>query len=147
MKRYELYIPPLLDGRNKVTGEYLPGHVPYNKGMTWDEYLSKDAQERCKKGWDNFQKYRPKHRPDNCGRCRKPVIAVMDNGCWLYFSYLGAAAEWIGGSRENIGRCCRYNRQTALRWGKHPPNTDHRYLGVRWYFEEDNIWISKIKQQ
>lgn len=24
-------------------------------------------------------------------------------------------------------------------------NTDHRYLGVRFYFEDDDIWTTKIK--
>ena len=25
-------------------------------------------------------------------------------------------------------------------------NTDHKYMGIRFYFESDNVWSTKIKQ-
>jgi hypothetical protein len=70
----------------------------------------------------------------------------MDDGSWLVFSYIGAAAAWLGGVRENIGRCCRLNR-SSVELSKPPGkvNTDHRYKGIRWYFENDNKWTTKIK--
>ena len=147
----ELTLAPIWTGVNKQTGRFLKGHVPANKGKKWSDYLGKRAMKRAMKGWKNVISHRPKTRPDTAGRCRKQVVAVMDDGSWLVFPYVGAAAKWLGnGNRENIGRCCRCNQSKAeLRkpWG-HPSgkvNTDHRYQGIRWYFEIDNVWTTKIK--
>ena len=147
----ELHLPPVVTHVNKQTGRYMKGHVPANKGKKWSEFMSKRGQRRSKKGWANLDLHRNKNgRADNAGRCRKQVIAVMDDGKWLVFSYLGAAAEWLGGNRENISRCCRLNQKKARLhnpWGKltDKVNTDHRYKGIRWYFESDNVWTTKIK--
>lgn len=147
----ELTLPPVRTTHNKQNGRFLKGHTPWNKGKKWADCFGKRAQKRMAKGWKNLDKYRPTTRPDNAGKCRKQVIAVLDDGRWLYFSYLGPAAEWCGGRRENVGRCCRLNAQKTV---LHDPkgrltgkvNTDHRYKGVRWYFEDDNIWTTKVKQ-
>lgn len=34
--------------RSGVTGWFEKGHTPYTKGKTWDEYMSKEAQERSR---------------------------------------------------------------------------------------------------
>lgn len=144
----ELYIPPERPKRNAVTGHFLPGHTPHNKGKKWSEYVGKRAQKRMAKGWKNLELHRNKNgRPDTAGRCRKEVIAVEDDGTWHHFTYLGTAAQWIGGSRENVGRCCRSNqeRHVNLKTGK--VNTDHKYMGIRFYFETDSIWCEKIKKE
>lgn len=149
----ELTLSPVWTGRNMKTGRFLKGHIPANKGKKWDEFMSKRAQRRAAKGWKNLDKHRNKNgRPEAAGRRRKPVVAVMDDGTWFYFPYVGAAAQWLGDcTRENIGRCCRYNlSKVELRKpngklsGK--VNTDHRYKGIRFYFESDNVWTTKIKQ-
>lgn len=150
----ELYIPTDRVSRNLLTGRFMKGHVPANKGKKWDEYLPKRTQRRMRKGWKNLELYRPTERPDTAGRCRKGVIAVMDDGTWKMFTYLGAAAEWIGCcNRENIARCCRMNQSKKVckhDWRQGQPkgasriNTDHRYKGIRWYFETDDIWTTKI---
>lgn len=147
----ELYLPPEKKTYNPTNGRFLKGHVPVNKGKPWSKWMPKRSQKRCAKGWKNLDLHRNKNgRPDTAGRCRKKVVAVMDDGRWLVFPYVGAAAEWLGnGTRENIGRCCRCNHSKAeLRkpWGKPSGkiNTDHRYQGIRWYFESDNVWTTKI---
>ena len=151
----ELYIAPVWTGINKQNGQFLKGHTPHNKGKRWSDYMGKRKQRRCAKGWKNLDLHRPTTRPDTAGRCRKQVVAVMDDGTWLVFPYVGAAAEWLGGcNRENIGRCCRCNESKKVckhDWRPNQPkgasrvNTDHRYMGIRWYFETDNVWIEKIK--
>ena len=147
----ELTLPPVWTGINKQTGRFLKGHEPHNKGKKWSEWMSKRGQRKVRKGWQNVLDHRPKKRPDTAGRCRKQVIAVMDDGSWLLFPYLGVAAQWVGGSRENVGRCCRCNQSRKLlkkSWG-HPSdkvNTDHKYMGIRFYFESDNVWTTKIRQ-
>ena len=146
----ELTLPPEWTGINKQTGQYLKGHVPANKGKKWSEYMTKRAMKRAAKGWKNLTTHRPTTRPDTAGRCRKQVVAVMDDGSWLVFPYLGPAAQWVGGSRENVGRCCRSNQSKAVLRNPHGKptgkvNTDHRYRGIRFYFETDNVWTTKIK--
>ena len=151
----ELTLAPIWTGVNKQTGRFLKGHVPANKGKKWSDYMGKRAMKRAMKGWKNVISHRPKTRPDTAGRCRKQVVAVMDDGSWLVFPYVGAAAKWLGnGNRENIGRCCRCNESKKVckhDWRPNQPkgasrvNTDHRYMGIRWYFESDNVWTEKIK--
>ena len=152
----ELTFAPEYKGINKKTGQYLKGHTPANKGKRWDEYMGKRAQKRAMKGWKNLELHRNKNgRPDTAGRCRKQVIAVMDDGSWLLFPYIGHAADWVGGNRSNIGRCCRSNQSKKVckhNWRPGQPkgaslvNTDHKYLGIRFYFESDNVWNTKIEQ-
>ena len=144
MSSYELYIPPVIKPRN---GRFQKGRVPENKGKKWDDYMPKSSQRRCRKGWKNLQKYRPTTRPDTAGRCRKPVVAVTDEGRFYVFDYVGGAAKHLGCSRENIGRCCRENRDHRPDVRNGHINTDHRYMGIRWYFEDDEIWMEKINNK
>lgn len=151
----ELTLPPVWTGINKQNGRFLKGHVPANKGKKWADYMGKRAMKRAAKGWANVISHRPKSRPDTAGRCRKQVIAVMDDGRWFHFAYLGDAAKWVGGSRENVGRCCRCNQEKKVckhDWrpgqskGSSRVNTDHKYMGIRFYFESDNVWTTKIQR-
>ena len=148
----ELTLPPVWTGINKQNGQFLKGHVPANKGKKWSEYMGKRAMKRAMKGWKNLDLHRNKNgRADTAGRCRKPVIAVTDDGDFRYFSYLDAAAQWCGGSRENVGRCCRLNHsQRPLNDTHGRPtanvNTDHKYMGIRFYFDSDNVWTTKIQR-
>lgn len=144
---YELYIESPKPTHNRKTGHFLKGHTPANKGKKWSEYMSKRSQKRAAKGWKNLEKYRPQNRPDNAGRCRKKCVAVLDDGRWRPFDYIGAAAEWIGGERTNVRRCCMLNgSSTILRKGAHKGtiNNDHKYLGVRFYYFDDDIWTTKV---
>lgn len=137
MEYGELTLSPVFTGRNPLNGRFLKGHTPDNKGKKWSEYMSKRSQKRSAKGWRNVIIHRPKVRSDVAGRCRKRVIAVLDDGKWLVFPYIGAAAAWVEGRRENVCRCCKLNTSGA-------GNTDHKYYGVRFYYESSNVWLSKI---
>lgn len=142
----ELTLPPEKLERNAVTGRYMKGHVPHNKGKKWNDYTTKRAQRGMRKGWKNLDKHRPKTRPDTAGRCRRPVIGVTDAGEWAFFPYVGDAAEKLGISQRNISRCCMSNEK-GISGKRRVINTDHRYKGIRWYYESDNKWTTKIKQQ
>ena len=139
-----LYIPSDWTGINPHNGRFLKGHEPHNKGKKWEEYVPKKSQRRMRKGWKNLDKHRQTERPDTAGRCRKEVVAVRNNGRYHIFDFLGAAAEWLGGSRENIGRCCRCNQERHINQKTGKVNTDHQYKGIRWYFASDPIWMEKI---
>ena len=138
-----LYIPTDWT-RIDPLGRFMKGHVPHNKGRKIDEWMSKKGQRNSRKAWKNLVKYRPKVRPDNSGRFRKKVVAVRNNGKYHIFDFIGAAAEWLGGGRENIGRCCRFNQERHVNQKTGKVNTDHQYKGIRWYFASDPIWQEKI---
>lgn len=160
----ELYIPPTprpKPTRCPKTGRFLPGHVPANKGKTWAEFMSKRGRRKSAKGWKNLDKYRSENGKKYGGRNRKPIVAITDDGKLRVFKDGYIAAEWlkrhIGKScnRENIGRCCRNNasrKDCKHSWrpgqkkGSSTINTDHRYMGVRWYYECDKTWYSKISK-
>ena len=141
----ELYIAPVWTGINKQNGQFLKGHTPHNKGKRWSDYMGKRKQRRCAKGWKNLDLHRPTTRPDTAGRCRVPVVAVRDDGTWCVLPYVGAAGEWVGGCRENVRRCCQCNRARHVNKKTGAVNTDHRYMGIRFYYESDNIWTTKIQ--
>ena len=110
--------------------------------------MSESAQKRCMKSLASHRKGRP--RPDVSARCRKPIVALFDDGKWTLFPHSIAAAKWAGGNRENIGRCCRMNMAKKVLRDTHgrctgKVNTDYRYKGVRWYFESDDTWTEKIR--
>ena len=154
----ELYLPPP-PPPPKNDGRFKKGHVPANKGKKWDDFMSKKGQRKARKGWKNCEIGHAfgRKRPDNAGRCRKAVVGIDDEGRLRFFDYIGSAAAFIGGSRENVGRCCRDNASGKVLTtskgkgrgkGSPPVNTDHRYLGMRFYFETDvEIWKGKIKRE
>jgi hypothetical protein len=77
-------------------------------------------------------------------------VAVTDDGKFRIFDYIGAAAQWVGGTRENVRRCCKSNLAlTPLHDTKgrltSKINTDHKYLGHRFYYYDDPIWWTKIE--
>lgn len=57
MSSYELTLSPERPTRNAVTGRFMKGFVPANKGKKWDDFASKKAQRRMKKGWKNLPLY------------------------------------------------------------------------------------------
>ncbi len=163
----ELYIPPTPRPKPTIdpkTGRFLPGHVPANKGKTWAEFMSKRGQRKSAKGWKNLDEHRSENGKKNSGRNRKPIVAITADGKLRVFKDSYLAEMWLkkhtGKScrRENIGRCCRENHSRKplhKAWDKSKgleptkaPNTDHRYMGIRFYFEADiEIWKSKIARQ
>lgn len=141
----EFKLEPVRLGYNPLNGQFLKGHIPANKGKKWSEFMSRRGQRNAARGWVNLDKYRPKTRPDNAGRCGKPVIAVNDKGEWLYFQHIGAAGAYINGNRENVRRCCQENERARSRSGR-ASNSDHKYKGIRFYFESDTKWTTKISR-
>lgn len=154
----ELTLPPVYTGRNFKNGRWLKGVTPFNKGKKWSEYMSEDAQRRSAKGWKNLDLHRNKNgRSDAAGRAARKVVIVFDDGSWTVLPSLSAAALWMKGrtginyQRENVRRCCKMNREPRIihnTRGKATDrvNTDHRYYGVRFYYESDvEIWTKKIK--
>ena len=131
-----LNLPPARGQRDAMTGRFLKGCVPSNKGKKWSEYMGKRAQKRASRGWKNIELYRCKGHP-NSGRKKISVVAVNDDGRFQVFTSSAFAAKRIDGNYSNVLRCCRLNEI-------HGRNTDHKYMGFRFYFEKDTNWLTKI---
>ena len=112
----ELYLPerPTV---NRITGRFMKGHVPANKGKKWGEYMSKRSQRRSAKGWRNLDIHRNKNgRPDNAGRCRKQVVAVRDDGTFTVFGYVGSAAKAIKRNEKHRWERRKVDVKVAGEW-------------------------------
>ena len=133
-----LYFPPERSYRNMVTGRYLPGHIPHNKGKSWSDYTSKRAQQQMRKGWKNLQKCRAKKRPDTSKRCSKRIIAILPNNRWLTFPNSQSAGLFIDIDSSLVRRCCRLNDGPKK-------NDNHKCKGIRFYWEISSNWINKIE--
>ena len=155
MEAFELYLPPIKPQYNRKTGRFLKGHEPHNKGKSWEEWMSKRGRRKASKGWKNLQLHPARNHPRLIEMQKKKLVAVTDDGKFKIFSCSPEAAEWLGtGSRENIGRCARYNarrKECKHDWRPGQPkgadrvNTDHKYMGIRWYFYDDLIWWDKVE--
>ena len=134
----ELYLGEDRPQRNAKTGRFLKGCTPYNKGKKWDECLSPESQEHCRRGWENLKTHRPKrHSPLAGNRPPREVIALNDEGQWRVLPSITKAAEWAGCATNTVWRCCRNN-------ARHLKNTDYKCKGFRFYYETDDIWLSKV---
>lgn len=49
MRQLDLVVPREIIEQRILSARIKPGHVPINKGKKWDEYVSKDVQERMRK--------------------------------------------------------------------------------------------------
>jgi hypothetical protein len=60
----------------------MKGHVPFNKGRKWSEYMSKRSQRRCSRGWIDIDVFRNKGAvaEGNYTRTDRPVLVKTSNG-------------------------------------------------------------------
>lgn len=155
----ELYLELERPQRNRLNGQFLPGHTSLTKGRKRTDFMSAATDRRLKELGAKI--FREQKHPKGAGVPRRPIVAVKDNGEWFPFPSACEAGAAIGIAPYNIGRCCRQNEARRVKsrtWtnnrvkgGKGTSkadgsliNTDHRYKGFRWYFDSDPIWIEKI---
>lgn len=136
MSSYELTFSEERPQRNFVNGRFLKGSEPHNKGKKWDEYMSKEGQERAKKGWKNM--HRQEIRPANSGRPRRAVIALVD-GRPRYIKDIATAGRLINGRLGNVQRCCAENKKNGY-------ERVHTYKGIAFFYEDDDTWQAFVKK-
>lgn len=113
-------------------------HVAWNKGKPRSEWMSAEKSEKCMKiAIMNLKRHR---RSATSGVPLRPVVALTDEGEWTTFKSLADAGRYCNGVPQNVGRCCSRN---AVRKNG---NTDHAYMGLRWYFDNDNQWLGKARK-
>lgn len=122
----ELYIPIERPTRNLVTGKFLKGHIPHNKGKKMSDYMDLDKVEKIKRiGAKNLVR--------TCriaGWNAKPVVAIEnDKLVGVYHSACEAGRK----NRiciQNIVSCCSGKRKHAG--------------GYQWFWENDNTWCNLV---
>lgn len=123
----ELYIEPIKINRNPVTGRFLKGSIPHNKGRKMNEYIDADKIERIKSiGIKNLSP-----RLDIGGWNAKEVVAIRD-GRFAVFKSSEEAGRTLGITARNIRQCCDKKRKSAG--------------GFLWFWEKDNVWASLINK-
>lgn len=126
----ELYIEPERKTTNAVTGRFLKGHVPHNKGKKWSEWMDMRKTKRVKR----IAKKNLRPNMNIGGWNKRKVIAIDDKtGKWYVFESSQDAARKTGASAGLIRRCCR------------KANVHHHH-GLRWFWENDNEWTKFIKR-
>ena len=148
MSSYELRLEPIRVKRDPVAEQPKKRRTSPRKGKTWDDFLSRESQERCAKGWENLNIYRKTAVRNSRGKSGTPgrqVVAVFDDGRFEKFESLEQAGRYVGVNYTCISVCCKRNKEgKAFKRRKGIPYTDHRCMGVRFYYEDDPIWITKI---
>ena len=126
--------------QHESNGRFAKGSVPFNKGRKWSEWMREDMQAKVKAIGVKNLTHRAKK--GDAGTCHKPVIAIDPEGRMSRHIDIKSASEHFHIGRENIGRCCRYNRKGLEPTGTWKRiNTNHKYMGIRFYYEDDvHIW-------
>lgn len=125
----ELYIAPKRLQNNPLTGRFLKGRVPFNKGKKWEDYMDMRKAKRIKRiGMMNL---RP--RMDIGGQNKRMVIGIKDGRIIGPFESAVKAAEKTKLIRRNIAHCCEGKRKHCG--------------GIRWFYEADvQKWIVYVNQ-
>ena len=122
----ELYIPVERPQRNPVNGRFLKGHVPFNKGRKWSDYIDTEKAVRMLKGLEGGRK----GNPSMPGWNARPIVAVKDGRFMGWFRSSYDAERKTGIQGRNIRLCCNGKRRHAG--------------GLRWFFEDDDGWPELI---
>ena len=91
----ELSLQPTRPTRNKVTGRFLKGLTPHNKGKRLADYLSEESQREIAKGWKNLNEHRSENGKKYGGRNRKPIVGITSDGEFHVFKDAYVATEWL----------------------------------------------------
>lgn len=145
---YELRTGSLTKSDFRNRGKFTKGHTPWCKGRSWSEWMPEEHQARVKAiGLKNLEKGHS-HDPRGWATYYHPVIAIDAEGRMSRFEGIKQAAEHFRCCRCNISRCCRLNRQGTEPTGtRQRINTDHRYMGIRFYYEDDVQLWSKARRK
>lgn len=120
----ELTLEPERVYRNKVTGRFMKGNPSPLKGKKWDDFLTKEQQEKI---LANLRKA-PKPKNITAGWNKKAVIMIAKDGKSVYFPSAEEAKRVTGINSSNICSCCRGERKHAGGYG--------------WYWYESNDWLN-----
>lgn len=124
----ELQLPTIQDitKRNSVSGRFMKGHKPFNKGKKAKEYMSAKSYNKMISGL-------ARNGNPNIGGCnRKSVVAIKDGKLLGAFSSSVQAAKVFNVWASNIRKVCKGER--------------HHAGGYQFFIENDEEkWIKLLK--
>lgn len=124
----ELYISPLKRQNNAVTGCFLKGHTPHNKGKKWEDYMDMRKAPKIKR--IALKNLRP--RLDIGGQNKRQVIGIKEGKIIGVWESAVKASEKLKLQRRNIAHCCQAKRKHCG--------------GIRWFYEADvQRWITFLQ--
>lgn len=111
----ELYIPKERPQYNPTNGQFLKGHIPFNKGKKWEDYMDMRKAKRIKRiALMNLARNR------NIGGWNKKAVVCVDeeNNILGWFSSAMDAEKKTGICARNIRTVCNGKRKHAggYRW-------------------------------
>lgn len=128
MSSYELNLGPEPLQYNPVTGRFLKGHIPHNKGRKWSEWMDGRKQRKVIRiGSKNL-----KRNMNIGGWNKKAVIMLQEDGKHYYFDSSMTAGRATGIDSRNIRFCCNKKRKHAG--------------GCRWFWFDDPEVIDLISK-
>lgn len=111
--------------QRNAKGQFNKGCTSCNKGKKWDDWLSKEAQEKIKKSHSN------NGRMDIGGWNKRAVLAIKDRKIVGYFESATDASKKTLITRRNITSVCQGKRKHAG--------------GFQWFYEDEvGKWIKEI---
>lgn len=144
----ELYLGEERPGRNPINGQYLKGHKNIHKGVPRSKWMDKEKDKLLRKTSGERLRRMKEEGQWTGGRPKKSIVCLNDTGDFCIFTDPYAAAKRLRlkeNARSLIARCCRDNKARHVNQKTGKINTDHKYLGFRWYYEADNIWTQKVR--
>lgn len=113
--------------RNRVTGRFLKGHTPHNKGKKWSDYLDKRKWKKIKRiGLKNLKP----SANTSAGWNARRVVAVKDEKLICVYPSMREAEHRTGIHQKKIKRCCIGKKKDID--------------GYQWFFEDDHRWCDLI---
>ena len=126
----ELYIEPIRPTRNYITGQFLKGHEPFNKGKKWSDYLPQEKIDKMRK---QILSLSGGGRKDIGGWNKKSVIAIKNCKFCGIFESCSDAGRKLQVQIRNVSHVANGKRK--------------RCGGYEFYFESDfNKWNERITQ-
>jgi len=106
---YELYIPSEIEvtKRNPVTGRFMRGHKPFNKGRKLSDYMSKEKIEHIK------SYLKRTGNPNIGGWNKKEVFAFKNNKLVGIYKSSVHAGNMLNVCDRNIRSVCAKKRKSA----------------------------------
>lgn len=142
-------------GRNPITGRFVKGMKPHNKGKKLSEYYGDKWEDIRAKMVESGKKNKNKEqlskflKAGQDAQKRKVIGINMQTGKMSVFDSITDAAKGYDRvcAKTHIGRCCR---QAKIKQyspnGKYYYVREYQYKGVKWFYESDiERWSDYLK--
>ncbi len=124
----ELYIPANRSTRNLVTGRFIKGVPPHNKGKKM-QFHSEESQ---KNSLSNLTKGRGGWHKTGAGMNKKTVVAIKDRRLVGVYKSVNDAGEKLYTTASHISAVCLKKK-------------GHKTVrGYKMYYENDPSWLTEI---